>query len=70
MKDIIVWTVAVIAVLIGFALMLYGVMTPPLGVIDGSILVGLGEVLTFFGSVAGIGEYTKIQIKKIEKTKD
>ena len=38
----------------GCALLIVGVATPPIGVIDSSLLVAYGETLTFAGSVVGI----------------
>lgn len=65
-RDIIIWAAAVIAFLTGIGLCIGGFIVPPQGEIDGSILTATGEFLTFFGSVFGIGEYTKIQIAKIK----
>ena len=66
-RDIIVWIAAIIAFLTGIGLCIGGFFVPPMGAISGSVLTALGEFLTFFGSVFGIGEYTKIQIAKIKK---
>lgn len=66
-RDIIVWTAACIAFLTGIGLCIAGFYVPPTGMISGSVLTALGEFLTFFGSVFGIGEYTKIQIAKLNK---
>lgn len=38
----------------GCALLIAGIATPPIGVIDSSLLVAYGETLTFAGSVVGI----------------
>jgi hypothetical protein len=65
-KDIIVWVAAIIAFLTGIGLCIAGFYVPPTGEIDSSVLTATGEFLTFFGSVFGIGEYTKIQIEKIK----
>lgn len=65
-KDIIVWVAAIIAFLTGIGLCIAGFCVPPQGEISGSVLTATGEFLTFFGSVFGIGEYTKIQIEKIK----
>lgn len=35
-------------------LLMIGIITPPIGVIDSSILIAWGETLTFIGSVMGI----------------
>lgn len=65
-RDIIVWVAAIIAFLTGVGLCIAGFIVPPTGVISGSVLTALGEFLTFFGSVFGIGEYTKVQIEKLK----
>lgn len=65
-KDIIVWLAAILAFLTGIGLCIAGFIIPPTGVISGSVLTVLGELLTFFGSVFGIGKFTDIKIKQIE----
>ena len=69
-RDIIVWTAACIAFMTGIGLSIAGFYVPPTGVISGSVLTLVGEFLTFFGAVFGIGEYTKVQIEKIRDTRD
>ena len=67
-RDIIVWVAAIIAFLTGVGLTVGGFFVPPTGEISGSVLTATGEFLAFFGSVFGIGEFTKIQIEKIKNT--
>ena len=67
-RDIIVWVAAIIAFLTGIGLCIAGFIVPPQGEISGSVLTATGEFLTFFGSVFGIGEYTKVQIEKIKSS--
>ena len=67
-KDIIVWVAAIIAFLTGIGLCIAGFYAPPAGEIDGSVLTATGEFLTFFGSVFGIGEFTRIKIEQIKST--
>lgn len=69
-NDNIICLAALLSFLTGIGLIIAGFCVPPTGVIDGSVLTALGEFLSFFASIFGIGEYTKIQIKKISKTKD
>lgn len=69
-KDIIVWVAAIIAFLTGIGLCIAGFIVPPTGDISGSVLTATGEFLTFFGSVFGIGEFTKVQIEKIKNYKE
>lgn len=66
-RTTIIWTAAVIAFLVGIGLCVAGFCVPPEGEIDGSVLAALGELLTFFGSVFGIAEYSRIQLAKIKE---
>lgn len=65
-RDIIVWIAAIVAFCTGIGLCIAGFCVPPSGEINGSVLTATGEFLTFFGSVFGIGEYTKIQLYKLD----
>lgn len=66
--DIIVWGAAIIAFITGIGLCIAGFYAPPIGYINGSVLTATGELLTFFGSVFGIGEFTRIKIEEIRNT--
>ena len=63
----IIWSAAVIAFLVGIGLCIAGFIVPPQGVINGSVLTALGELLAFFSSIFGVSEFTKIQIAKIKE---
>lgn len=67
MRDVIVWSAAIIAFIVGVFLTIAGFFVPPTGDISGTVLTALGEFLTFFGSVFGIGKYTDIQLAKIKQ---
>ena len=67
-RDIIVWVAACIAFLTGIGLCIAGFCVPPHGEISGSVLTATGEFLTFFGSVFGIGEFTRMKIEEIKRT--
>lgn len=41
-------------VIIGCALLIFGFMVPPLGIIDNSVLVAFGETCTFSGALFGV----------------
>ena len=47
------WLGVVIAIA-GIALLFWGLLTPPGGQIDSSVLVAFGEVATFAGSLIGV----------------
>jgi hypothetical protein len=67
-KDLIMMIAAIIAFLVGIGLTVAGFCVPPVGVISGSVLTALGELLTFFASVFGIGKFTEVQIEKIKNS--
>ena len=68
MRDIIVWSAAIVAFVVGVFLTIAGFFVPPQGEINGTVLTALGEFLTFFGSVFGIGKYTEIQLARIRRS--
>ena len=57
-------TVAAILTIVGCGLLIAGFLVPPLGVIDGSVLIAFGETSTFVGAVLGIDYNYKYQIYK------
>ena len=46
--------IALLSLIAGIVLIMSGLWIPPAGVIDGSVLIAFGEILTFVGSVMGI----------------
>ena len=50
---------AVSMIIIGCTLLIAGFVVPPLGVIDGSVLIAFGEILTFVGALFGIDYHYK-----------
>lgn len=65
-KDISILVLACSSFLAGVILTFCGLMSPPVGEIDGSVLGGLGQFLTFSGALLGIIETGYIQMKKIK----
>lgn len=51
----------------GMALLTFGFIVPPLGIIDNSVLVAFGEVMTFAGGLIGIDYTYKYKIFKVKK---
>ena len=45
---------AIILVVVGCTLLVFGFIVPPLGVIDSSVLVAFGETCTFAGALFGV----------------
>lgn len=54
---------AVLLILLGAALLIAGFVVPPTGIIDSSVLVAFGEILTFVGSLFGIDYHYKLKQK-------
>lgn len=50
---------AVSLIIVGSALLITGFIVPPLGVIDSSVLIAFGEILTFVGALFGIDYHYK-----------
>ena len=50
---------AVLMIIIGCALLIAGFIVPPLGVIDSSVLIAFGEILTFVGALFAIDYHYK-----------
>lgn len=47
--------------LAGLGLLFWGLVVPPAGVIDSSVLVAFGEVATFAGSLIGVDYHYKFR---------
>lgn len=56
--------VATILTIVGCGLLIAGFIVPPLGIIDGSVLIAFGETSTFVGAILGIDYNYKYQIYK------
>lgn len=56
--------VATLLTVVGSGLLIAGFTVPPLGVIDGSVLVAFGETSTFVAALLGIDYNYKYQIYK------
>ncbi len=54
---------AVVLITLGAGLLVAGFSVPPTGVIDSSVLVAFGEILTFVGSLFGIDYHYKYRNK-------
>ena len=58
---------AVASFIIGAVLILIGLWLPPLGAIDNSVLIALGELLTFSASVLGINYTYQFKLHELKK---
>lgn len=52
---------AAVLTAVGVGLLISGFCVPPTGVIDNSVLIAFGEVLTFVGSLFGIDYHYKFK---------
>lgn len=62
--------IATIVLFIGLAMSITAMILPPLGVIDNSVLVLFGEILTFVGACWGLKEYISLQVEKIGRKRE
>ena len=65
-KDYIKWGSATVCVLAGLVVIMWSMVLPPEGVIDGSVLTVIGELLTFSGAVFGISTHYAIETEKLK----
>lgn len=65
-KDYIKWGSAAVCVLVGLGVIVWSMVLPPEGVIDGSVLTVIGELLTFSGAVFGISTHYAIETEKLK----
>lgn len=56
---------AFVTALSGIGLLFAGMVVPPLGIIDSSLLIAAGEIFVFSGSVLGIKISYDIQLGKL-----
>lgn len=58
---------ALILFLTGVGLLIAGFIVPPTGIIDSSVLVAFGEVLTWVATIIGVDYHYKAKRQKIEE---
>ena len=68
-KEIIQATCALVGMALGATLILFGLIAPPSGVIDPSVNVALGEVLSFVGAIIGIDYSYRKKLNEITRGK-
>jgi len=52
--------------LVGWGLTIAGFCVPPLGVIDNTVLIVLGQALTYCGGGLGLKQYLNVRIEEIK----
>ena len=60
--------VSAILVIVGCGLLIAGFCVPPVGIIDNSVLIAFGEILTFLGAIFGIDYSYKYKVFNRNKT--
>lgn len=56
----------IVCLLGGITLSFLSLYLPPVGIIDGSVLILIGEVLTFVGALWGLHDFTLLKMKQID----
>lgn len=59
--------VTALLTIVGCALLIAGFCVPPIGIIDNSVLIAFGEILTFVGAVFGVNYSYKVQLYKFRE---
>ena len=65
-KEIIIYTLAVVTMLSGIALLFIGLFIPPEGEIHGSVLTAFGSVCIFVASLLGISIHYANELDKFK----
>ena len=68
-KETVQMICALVGMALGATLILFGLIAPPSGVIDPSVNVALGEVLSFVGAIIGIDYSYRKKLNEITKGK-
>ena len=69
-------SISTCVLIFGICLIIAGFCVPPVGVIDGSVLIGLGEIFAFAASIDGLNYLTakiptqQLQLKQEEKEEE
>ena len=64
-KDWIKFISSIVLLVAGVVIIFISIYLPPVGNVDTSVITVIGEIFTFVGAIFGIGEYTTIQIAKL-----
>ena len=60
-------SISILVLIFGICLIIAGFCVPPVGVIDGSVLTGLGEIFAFSASIDGLSYLTaKIPAQQLQ----
>lgn len=64
------YTLSVITLFIGIIFCIASFIVPPLGIIDNSVLMAIGELFSFTAAITGIETYGKHIIMKYKKDEE
>lgn len=56
------YAISALLVIVGCGLLIAGFAVPPVGIIDNSVLIAFGEILTFVGALMGVDYSYKAKI--------
>lgn len=65
-KGIITNSTVIVSFLIGWGLTIAGFCVPPVGIIDNTVLIVLGQSLTYCGGGLGLKEYLNVKLEEIK----
>lgn len=65
-KDKFGFIMSIVSLIIGTVLCFVGLLLPPPGIIDSSVLMGSGEFLSLCAVYSGLTTYTSVFTKKID----
>lgn len=58
-----------VLIIVGCGLLIAGFCVPPVGIIDSSVLIAFGEILTFVGAIFGIDYTYRIKVSNNKEDK-
>lgn len=58
-----------VLIIVGCGLLIAGFCVPPVGIIDSSVLIAFGEILTFVGAIFGIDYTYRVKISNSNENK-
>lgn len=70
MKLIFQLITSVVLIVVGCGLLIAGFCVPPVGIIDSSVLIAFGEILTFVGAIFGIDYSYKVRVIREKESTD
>lgn len=64
------YNLSVITLVIGIVFLTAGFLCPPLGVIDNSVLLGVGEIFGFCAAISGLDTYSRGIMAKLHNNRE